>query len=138
MSSSISATHRICLLLYILALISFNLIFYHLILCNFLMYTNPSIKMLTSWRAENSVCMCVCAHKYVFSIYLTDYFPYDENWLVETKWTGLIIGMEFWPRLQSVQFSHSVVSDSLWPHGLQHDSLPCSSPTPRAYSNSCS
>ena len=35
------------------------------------------------------------------------------------------------------QFSHSVVSDSLQPHGLQHARLPCSSPTPRAYSNSC-
>ena len=37
----------------------------------------------------------------------------------------------------SVQFSHSVVSDSLQPHGLQHTRLPCPSPTPRAYSNSC-
>ena len=34
-------------------------------------------------------------------------------------------------------FSHSVVSDSLWPHGLQHTRLPCPSPSPRAYSNSC-
>ena len=34
-------------------------------------------------------------------------------------------------------FSHSVVSDSLRPHGLQHASLPCLSPTPGAYSNSC-
>ena len=40
-------------------------------------------------------------------------------------------------RLFSVQFSHSVMSDSLWPHGLQHARLPCPSPTPRAYSNSC-
>ena len=39
--------------------------------------------------------------------------------------------------LYSVQFSRSVVSDSLWPHGLQHASLPCPSPTPGAYSNSC-
>ena len=37
----------------------------------------------------------------------------------------------------SVQFSHSVVSDSLKPLVLQHIRLPCSSPTPRAYSNSC-
>ena len=34
------------------------------------------------------------------------------------------------------QFS-SVVSDSLWPHGLQHTRLPCSSPTRTVYSNSC-
>ena len=37
----------------------------------------------------------------------------------------------------SVQFSHSVVSNSLWPHGLQHTRLPCPSPTPGACSNSC-
>ena len=38
---------------------------------------------------------------------------------------------------QSVQFSHSVMSDSLWPHGLQHTRPPCPSPTPWACSNSC-
>ena len=37
----------------------------------------------------------------------------------------------------SVQFSHSVLSDCLWPHGLQHARPPCPSPTPRVYSNSC-
>ena len=37
----------------------------------------------------------------------------------------------------SVQFSHSIVSDSLRPQGLQHARLPCPSPTPRACSNSC-
>ena len=36
-----------------------------------------------------------------------------------------------------VQFSHAVVSNSLWPHGLQHTRLPCPSPTPGACSNSC-
>ena len=36
----------------------------------------------------------------------------------------------------SVQFSHSVMSDSLWPSGLQHTRLPCLSPAPVAYSNS--
>ena len=39
--------------------------------------------------------------------------------------------------LVSVQISHSVVSDSLWPHGLQHIRLSCSSPIPGVYSNSC-
>ena len=39
---------------------------------------------------------------------------------------------------QSVsQFSHSVMSDSLRPHGLQHARPPCPSPTPRACSNLC-
>ena len=36
----------------------------------------------------------------------------------------------------SVQFSSSVMSDSLWPHELQHVRLPYSSPTPGACSNS--
>ena len=35
----------------------------------------------------------------------------------------------------SVQFSRSVVSDSLQPHKLQHARLPCPSPTPGVYSN---
>ena len=37
----------------------------------------------------------------------------------------------------SVQFSHSVESNSLWPHGLQHARLPCPSPTPTVCSISC-
>ena len=37
----------------------------------------------------------------------------------------------------SVQFSRSVVSDSLWPRDLQLSRIPCPSPTPGAYSNSC-
>ena len=38
---------------------------------------------------------------------------------------------------RSVQFRRSVVSDSLWPHELQHTRLPCSSPTPGVYPNLC-
>ena len=37
----------------------------------------------------------------------------------------------------NIQFSRSVMSNSLRPHGLQHARLPCPSPTPRVYSNSC-
>ena len=40
-------------------------------------------------------------------------------------------------RKHSLQLSRSVVSDSLWPHGLQHTRPPCPSPTPGACSNSC-
>ena len=39
--------------------------------------------------------------------------------------------------VSSVQFSRSVMSNSLWPHGLQPASLPCPSPAPEFYSNSC-
>ena len=49
-----------------------------------------------------------------------------------SDWTELIVAL---PRC--VSESHSVVSDSLRPHGLQHARPPCPSPTPRVYSNSC-
>ena len=44
-----------------------------------------------------------------------------------------MIAQEF----SSVQFNHLVVSNSLWPHELQHVRPPCPSPTPGVYSNSC-
>ena len=40
-------------------------------------------------------------------------------------------------RFSSVQFSRSVVSDSLRPHELQHARPPCPSPTPRVHPNPC-
>jgi len=49
-------------------------------------------------------------------------------------WTVLVILCEI---NKSVQFSHSVVSDSLWPHEPQHARPPCPSSTPRVHSNSC-
>ena len=43
-----------------------------------------------------------------------------------------------WHPVPSLQFSSSVVSDSLGPHGQQYARLPCQLRTPRPYSNSCS
>ena len=40
-------------------------------------------------------------------------------------------------QISSVQFSHSVMSDSLLPHESQHTRPPCPSPTPGAHSDSC-
>ena len=48
--------------------------------------------------------------------------------------TDVIVGFLY---ISPVQFSHSVVSDSLRPQGLQHARPPCPSPTPRACSNLC-
>ena len=42
-----------------------------------------------------------------------------------------------WYSSSSVQFSRSVMSDSLWPHEPQHVRPPCPSPTPGVYPNSC-
>ena len=43
----------------------------------------------------------------------------------------------FYMQVKSVQLGCSVVSDSLWPHGLQHARPPCPSPTLGVYSNWC-
>ena len=52
--------------------------------------------------------------------------------------TFLKKGQLYWLQTSQNWFSCSVVSDSLCPtHWLQHASLPCPSPAPRAYSNSC-
>ena len=48
-----------------------------------------------------------------------------------------ITNIRFSDYFSSVQFSLSVVSNSLWPHGLQHARPPCPLPTPEACSNSC-
>ena len=50
---------------------------------------------------------------------------------------ALVVISAMLPQFSSVQFSCSVTSDSLHPHGLQHARPPCPSPTPRVYSNSC-
>ena len=47
-----------------------------------------------------------------------------------------LLGQSLYERA-TVQFSHSVVSNSLWPHGLQHARPPCPSPTPGVHPNPC-
>ena len=71
------------------------------------------------------------------------YFPFSSTWsifdLEDYTWDYLEqkyqVKREY--KFNSVQFSCSVMSDSLQPCGLQHTRPPCPSPTPRAYSNSC-
>ena len=46
-------------------------------------------------------------------------------------------GLSLWPACHSVQFSCSVVSDSLWPHEPQHARPACPSPTPGVHPNPC-
>ena len=65
------------------------------------------------------VCSCILKRKH-YILYKVD----AQKWvLIELSRT-------------SVQFSCSVMSNSLWPHGPQHTRPPCPSPTPRVYSNS--
>ena len=56
----------------------------------------------------------------------------EKTWGINSSPLKII----FLKRLLSVQFSHSVMSDSSQPHGLQHARLPCPSPTSGACLNS--
>ena len=71
---------------------------------------------------DKSVQLCICFH-----IQDLEHFP--QSSLVR------LCG-QFLP-LSSVQFSRSVVSDSLWPRESQHARPPCPSPTPGVHSDSC-
>ena len=82
-------------------------------------------------------------------LYVQISYPYmtTGKTIALTRWTfvgkvkSLLFNMlsrlviTFLPR-SSVQFSGSVVSDSLWPHESQHSRPPCPSPTPRVHSDS--
>ena len=70
-----------------------------------------------------SICVCVCIYTF---------FQCSICIITWKKLEALRVAT-----FSSVQFSRSVVSDSLWPHESQHARPPCPSPTPRAYSNSC-
>ena len=73
-----------------------------------------------------------------------------DFWRWKPTWQGILVhsyeeilkelgrlSIEKRVRKASVQFSHSVVSDSLRPHELQQARPPCPSPTPRVHPNSC-
>ena len=59
------------------------------------------------------------------------------KWVSSLTQEAKVMEFQLQHQFSSVQFSRSVVSDSLWPHGLQHTRPPCPSPTPEVYSNSC-
>ena len=60
---------------------------------------------------------------------------FHDNVIFSANAPWEIIGKFY--QFSSVQFSHSVMSDSLWPHESEHARPTCPSQTPRVYSNSC-
>ena len=68
-------------------------------------------------------------------IFAISWWSHSYVWQLASSWQGQLghVPLQF----SSVQFSCSVMSNFLLPHGLQHARLPCSSPTPGAYSDSC-
>ena len=66
-------------------------------------------------------------------------FPvvYVWMWELDSKESWVLKNWFFWTQFTSVQFSCSVMSNSLWPHESQHARPPCPSPAPRVHSDSC-
>ena len=80
-----------------------------------------------------AIILYIIVHYFVLKFYRnlkkvhTQYWPANKKITLLTQCRNMLL----------LLFSHSVVSDSLWPNGLQHTRLPCPSPAPKAYSNSC-
>ena len=81
-------------------------------------------------------------HELALHIRWPKYWSFSFSISPSNEYSGLIsVRIDWFDLLAihfgSVQFSLSVVSDALWPHGLRHARPPCPSPTPRVYLNSC-
>ena len=74
--------------------------------------------------------LLICLEFFIYSVY--------TNYLLDIYIENIFFPLCKWSfhNLDGLLFSRSVVSDSLWPHGLQHARLPCPPPSPRACSNS--
>ena len=83
------------------------------------------VQFLTIPLSSTAICLSLFVHS------LTEFFSVARDFLCTVN---LLIGSLITP---SVQFSHSVVFNSLQPHESQHSRPPCPSPTPGVYSNSC-
>ena len=82
-----------------------------------------------------------CWNLWVLLIPSKNFFPFvstdDRNMSVSTDSSYFLIPKRNLSQgMQSVQFSHSVMSNCLRPHESQHARPPCPSPTPRVHSNS--
>ena len=113
--------------------------FNHLIFCCPLLLLPsvfPSIRVLSNEpvpRIRRPKCWSSSIHhpKIEISLFLFALL----NFLARARfWASAIL---HYHQFSSVQFSHSVVFDSLHPHGLQHTRLPCPPLSPGVCSNSC-
>ena len=83
---------------------------------------------ITTWNQHK--CPLTDEHiKKMWYVYTVEYYSLIKR-------SGFHLQQQGW-MFSSVQFSRTVMSGSLWSHGLQHIRPPCPSPTPRVYSNSC-
>ena len=91
---------------------------------------------LVKWMPKHSYNMLCCYKQYRKS--LSVIWIYEFNFFTNNEIAPLNIRVMVKQSLKLLLFSHSVMSDSLPPHELQHARLPCPSPSPGACSNSCS
>ena len=87
---------------------------------------------ITSWQIDGETVETVTDF-----IFLGSKITADGDFSHEIK-RCLLLGRKTMTNFSSVQFSHSVVSNSLQLHELQHARPPCPSPTPGVHSDSCS
>ena len=97
-----------------------------------------TVSETSPWQHDLSTSSCPlhslqpCVSSYYWSVDFSAWRTYQrKHWSVCSS-SDLRHG-----RISSVQFSHSVMSNSLRPHGLQHARPSCPWPTPGVYSNSC-
>ena len=95
------------------------------------------IKSVTVFIVSPSIChevMVPDAMIFIFwMVVLCQLFPLSSFTFLKRLFSSSLLS-----DISSVsQFSHSVMSNSLWPQELQHTRPPCPSPTPRVYPNSC-
>ena len=90
---------------------------------------------LVKWMPKHSYNMLCCYKQYRKS--LSVIWIYEFNFFTNNEIAPLNIRVMVKQSLKLLLFSHSVMSDSLPPHELQHARLPCPSPSPGACSNLC-
>ena len=86
---------------------------------------------ITSWQIDGETVQTVAD-----LIFLGSKITTDGKCGHEIK-RRLLVGRKVMTNRSSIQFSCSVVSDSLWPHESQHARPPCPSSSPGVHSNSC-
>ena len=96
--------------------------------------SNPADRFFTSWATREAP---IGASFLYTAVSVSAVQQSEYMWINIWNWPFRII--HYWENIwgKVFQFRLSVVSDCLWPHGLQHARLPCASPSPRVCSNSC-
>ena len=105
---------------------------------------SPTLQLFAFFPFErNCILEGLCPHNHHIKWHFNLPFPPppEKSWqyclISSSVFFSLFIFMTTCCLPSFSQFSPSVMSDSLRPHGMQHARLPCPSPTPRAYSNTC-